>query len=160
MHFPLRTLSLCLALVSAIVSNSHAQTTQAGSNSANSVTLGIIVVSSRPDAERVLRRLQQGETFASLAKKLSIDTTAEAGGSMGTVDFSSLNPQIRDAVQDLHPGELSRVIRVPLGFAIVKLIDRGPAADVPRPSMLTQATDATGGVKFAFVVSGQGEANR
>lgn len=157
MYSLLRTLSLCLALISAVVSNARAQITQAGSNS---VTLGIIVVSSQPDAERVLERLRQGEDFTSLAKKLSIDTTADAGGLMGTVDPSSLNPQIRDAVHDLHPGELSPVIRVPLGFAIVKLIDRGPTADVPRPSVLTQAADATGAVKFAFVVSGQGEANR
>src|SRR5437764_4915009 len=111
----LRSLSLSMVLVLVLVASVYAQKSDAGSNAADSVTLSIIVVSSQTDAERILQQLHQGKDFASLSKRLSVDTTADTGGSMGTVSPSSLRPEIRDAVRELRPGELSHIIRVPLG---------------------------------------------
>lgn len=134
-----------------------AQSPPSHSSENDKVSLEIIVVSSESQAEQVLERLRLGDDFAALAKKFSIDTTAEQGGLMLSVSPSGLRPELRDAVQKLHPGELSSIIRVPLGFAIVELLSNSPGKQ--DATALTQALSATGSVKWVFTVSGQGESN-
>src|SRR5438552_8361137 len=136
----------------------YGQSAQPAPNPPDEVTLGIIVVSSEDEANRVLDRLHRGEDFGALARKLSIDTTTDQGGLMGRVSRRNLRPEMRNALQNLHLGDVSSVVRVPLGFAILKLIE-DRAAPIIRDPSLTQATDATGSVKYAFGVSGQSEAN-
>jgi len=151
-----RVLSFLLLLSAALLTLGHAQTPPAPPN--DQVTVSIIVVSSQDEAQRILNHLNQGEDFATLARKSSIDTTAEQGGSMGTVSRNSLRPELRDALEKLHPGEVSPIIRVPLGFAVFKLLDNRRTG-TSNPPALTQSLDAAGSVKFAFGLSGQSEAN-
>jgi len=116
------------------------------------------VVSSRDQAQQVLDRLHHGEDFGSLAKKLSIDTTAEQSGFMGQVFRSNLRHELRDAVRNLHPGEVSSVVPVPLGFAVLKVFENQEITGMGVP-VVTQGSNATCSVKFAFAVSGQNESN-
>src|ERR1700693_344372 len=85
---------------------------------AGEVTLRIIVVSSPEEAERILDRLKHGQDFALLAEIQSIDSTADDGGLMGKIAPSMLRPELRDALQGLGPGQISQVVRIPLGYAI------------------------------------------
>ena len=133
-----------------------AQSSRSRSNESDQVSLEIIVVSTENQAEQVLNHLRLGEDFATLARKFSIDTTAEQGGLMLSVSRSGLRPELRDAIQKLHPGELSSIIRVPLGFAIVEVLNASPKQDA---AAITQALNATGSVKWVFTVSGQSESN-
>jgi hypothetical protein len=71
---------LCLPLCS-----QAPQSTQGAPS--DDVTLQIIVVGSPEKAHHVLDELKQGESFASLAKKESIDSTADGGGSMGKMHY-------------------------------------------------------------------------
>src|ERR1700674_393553 len=104
----------CLPLIS--------QTSSAGSSvPAGEITLRIIVVSSAEEAERILERLKQGQDFAVLARLKSIDSTADEGGLMGKIAPSLLRPELRDALQGIGPGQISPVVRVPLGYAILKV---------------------------------------
>jgi hypothetical protein len=131
----------------------------AASSSSDVVTLRMIVVSTPEDAARILDQLKQGQDFATLAKQKSIDTTSDSGGLMEKVSPSMLRPELRDALQSLAPGQLSPVLRTPLGYAILLLVQRSPAPDNSTLAYVgNQASSATGSVKLTYNVSGLAEA--
>ena len=86
------------------------------------VGLRIIVVSSPTDAQQILQRLKKGEDFAALAKAKSTDPTADDGGFMGKLDPATLRPELRAALQGLSPGQLTDVIKIPSGYAILQIM--------------------------------------
>jgi tetratricopeptide (TPR) repeat protein len=122
------------------------------------VTLRVIVVDSAEQAQRIVVRLNSGEDFIAVAQAESIDPTGGSGGLLGKVTRSTLPPVLKDALVGLAPGQLSPVVRIPTGFAILKIVDdRDPAlismnADVPS----TLATEAS--VRYVIDVSGLVEA--
>lgn len=92
------------------------------SNSSSSgIPLQVIVVRSAEEARHVLAELENGEDFGELAKKLSIDPTADSGGYMGRVDPDELRAELRDAVKTLRPGTYSAVVHIPSGYTIVRV---------------------------------------
>jgi hypothetical protein len=94
----------------------------------------IIVVASEPEARQLLKRLQAGEDFADLAKAKSIHPTADQGGDMGPVDPAALNANLRTVLAKLKPGQISGVVKIPTGFAILKL---SPEEGAPSVSPVT-----------------------
>ena len=82
------------------------------------VRLKIIVVSSRNEAEELLRLAKAGADFGELAKSKSIDASAAAGGDLGTVNPNDLRTELRDAVVALKTGGLTGIVSIPSGFAI------------------------------------------
>ncbi|HUS08427.1 MAG TPA: peptidylprolyl isomerase [Bryobacteraceae bacterium] len=76
-------------------------------------------------------RLSQGEDFSVLAQALSEDpNTAANGGDLGFIPESSLekaNPELRKMVMTMQPGQVSRPIRTPEGYRLLKLITKEPA---------------------------------
>jgi tetratricopeptide (TPR) repeat protein len=132
---------------------------QRASGSGPALTLRIIVVSSNEDAQRVVARVRSGENFAVLAKTLSIDPSADDGGLLGALDPSTLRPELRAALQGLGPGDITPVVAVPAGFAIVQIVSEQEAAAVPAAG--TAMTDpanpgltAIGSVKYVLGVGG------
>ena len=121
------------------------------------VSLQIIVVSSESEALAILDRLQHGEEFAALAKARSIDSTGDSGGYMEKIVPSRLRPELRVALGGMQPGQVSRPVKTPLGYAIVKFLAATPTASGSAGGG-TPATDATGSVKYSLTVSGQSEA--
>ena len=74
------------------------------------------------------RPAEQRRDFVALAQAESIDPTAEAGGLLGRVTLSTLPPELRDALEGVGPGQLSPVVQIPTGFAILKVVeDTDPA---------------------------------
>jgi tetratricopeptide (TPR) repeat protein len=132
----------------------------ASSVPAGEVTLRIIVVSSPEEAERILDRLKQGQDFAVLAKINSIDPTADDGGLMGKIAPSMLRPELRDALQGVGPGQISQVVRIPLGYAILKVVqETAPASRNANLNMGGNAgTLASGSVKSTLTIGGLSEA--
>jgi tetratricopeptide (TPR) repeat protein len=119
----------------------------------------MIVVSSPEEAGHILDQLKQGQDFATLAKQKSIDTTSDTGGLMEKVAPSMLRPELRDALQGMAPGQLSPVIRTPLGYAVVMLVERSHAQDNSTLAYVgNQASSAAGSVKLTYNVSGLAEA--
>ena len=94
--------------------------TQSGLSGA--ITLRVIVVSSAAEAQQILDRLNHGEDFAVLAKSNSIDPNADDYGYLGRVDVSTLRPELRDALRGLAPGQVTGAIKVPGGYAILKVL--------------------------------------
>jgi tetratricopeptide (TPR) repeat protein len=122
----------------------------------------IIVVESTDAARRVLDQLAAGENFVALAQQVSIDASASNGGLVGPVSPADLRGELRAALEGLGVGELSGVVRVPTGFAILKIVppeDAGAGSKSANEagimgSQFTNALAASGGVKYVFDVSG------
>jgi hypothetical protein len=121
------------------------------------VTLRVIVVDSQEEAQRVVMRLNSGEDFVALAQAESIDPTGNAGGLLGRLTLSTLPPVLRDALAGVQPGQLSPVVEIPTGFAILKVVDDSDPANINMnaapASLATQAS-----VKYVIDVSGIVEA--
>jgi tetratricopeptide (TPR) repeat protein len=125
------------------------------------VTLRVIVVDSAEQAQRIVARLNGGEDFIALARAESIDPTAGAGGFLGRVTRSTLPPVLRDALVGVAPGQLSPVVQIPIGFAILKVVEDTDPAN--RSMNATDAADSPtlatrASVKYVIDVSGLIEA--
>lgn len=130
-----------------------------GTNS-NGLDLRIIVVDSAGQAERVLQELKNGKDFAALAKQVSTDPTASDGGYMGRLDPSTLRGELRDALKGIAPGQITDVIRLPSGYAVVKILPPSETATSQKANPAqTLPFAATGGIRYAPYVGGKGEAD-
>ena len=122
------------------------------------MTLRIIIVSTVEEAQRVVEALRAGEDFAALAKKVSIDPTANHGGLLGTLAPSALRQEVRDAIEGLRPGQISAVVPVPTGFAVFEVVAPEEAGEAPaNASVVSAAVAAPGSVKYVLGVSGYSE---
>jgi tetratricopeptide (TPR) repeat protein len=120
--------------------------------------LQVIVLRTDEEAMQVLARLREGEDFGALAKEKSIDPTANAGGYMGKFAPGQLRQELRDALQGLAPGQVSNVVHIPEGYAIVKVMGGPSAAAKDADPAGTLALAARGSVKRMLLVSGLPEA--
>src|SRR5689334_6330167 len=84
--------------------------------------LQVIVVKQPWEAEAILDRLKAGEPFDKLARKYSTDPSASAGGYIPRTSLVALRPEVRDAVNSIHDGRLTDVVRTPFGHAIIKVL--------------------------------------
>lgn len=75
-------------------------------------------------AEQALEKLNSGSPFAQVAAGYSDASDALQGGNLGWRSSDRLPAMFVEALQKLHPGELSGILRSPNGFHILKLIDR------------------------------------
>jgi len=150
---------VCVAAMLVLILGAECGTLRAQS-SPSTVNLRIIVVASAPDADRIVQHLKGGEDFSTLAREVSIDPTASDGGSMGAVDPAALRSELRDAVKGLAAGQISDVVRLPSGYAILKvaapsetdtLQNTSPARILP--------SSATGAIRYSPNVGGKGEAD-
>jgi tetratricopeptide (TPR) repeat protein len=122
--------------------------------------LRIIVASSAEQAQQILDRLKNGEDFAALAEEKSVDATAEDGGYMGRVDPAALRPELREALKEIAPGQITGVIKVPTGFAILKVLSADDSAGDKIANLARiQPLTATGTVRYTPSVGGKNEAD-
>lgn len=77
----------------------------------------------RRRAEEVLRRLERGEDFASLAVEYSQGQNALEGGDLGWRRLSELPVLFADAVAGLEPGGVSPIIESANGFHILRVLE-------------------------------------
>ena len=89
--------------------------------------LGMIVLKTEDEANKVLERIKKGESLFTLAGELSIDPYGkEHNGDIGWVRERSGNPVIENAIKDLEDGKPSEVIKTQKGYIIATIIDRRP----------------------------------
>lgn len=86
----------------------------------------LITVANTRTAEDVRRRLVSGEPFGEIASEYSTDASAERGGLIEAI--SPADPTypsgLRAALRVLEPGEISPILALDGGFAIVRLEER------------------------------------
>ena len=127
-------------------------------SSARTIAVRLIVVESPRDAENILQRLNKGNDFAVLAREESVDATAVNGGFMGKLDPETLRPELRYALRGVPPGQLSHVVKVPSGYAILKVLPESEAAQLENTDRnRLAAMSAEGSVRYSPFVDGLDE---
>ncbi|MCK5071477.1 MAG: SurA N-terminal domain-containing protein [Desulfocapsa sp.] len=76
----------------------------------------------RKRAERVHALVTNGQDFRILAQKFSDLPSAADGGDLGVFEKDDMAPYMRDAVLDLQPGSISKIVETPSGFQFFKLL--------------------------------------
>jgi parvulin-like peptidyl-prolyl isomerase len=108
----------------------------AGGDSRRTVPLRLIVVADSAIAHDILRRAQEGQDFAALARKYSSQPSAQQGGYLGRVPFADLTDDFKVALAGKEPGAAVLIARSPQ-FAIVRLLTEAEAAaadaEMPKP---------------------------
>ena len=85
----------------------------------------------RTVCEVLLRRLNNGENFATLASQYSHDVSGKNGGNLGFISRGELVPSIEKIAFALAPEELSTVVESPFGFHIIRGGEKRLARTVP-----------------------------
>jgi len=122
------------------------------------VTFRLIVVSTEAAARSVLERLRRGAEADALAAAESIDPSAARGGLIGPVALAELRAELRDALSPLTPGQLTGIVRLPIGFGVAQLAEPTAGRRRLRSSEIA-GIGATGAVQPTVSVDGFAEAN-
>ncbi len=78
----------------------------------------------RATAEKVLKRIQDGEDFATLAAEFGSDGTSETGGDLGWIDRGTTVPEFEDVLFSMTAGQLyDQIVETQFGLHIVKADD-------------------------------------
>jgi len=85
----------------------------------------------RKEAQSILERARKGEDFAELAKKYSQAPEASEGGVLGYFKHKELMPELEEVGFKLKVGEVGDLIASPLGFHILRVLER--KGGEPRP---------------------------
>jgi tetratricopeptide (TPR) repeat protein len=126
---------------------------------AATIALRLVVVDSADEAAHIVKQLKGGADFAVVAREKSTDATAIDGGFLGNVDLATLRPELRNALQGLHPGDLSPIIKLPSGYALLKVLPEAEVAHVEEVNRARQAAiAATAGIHYTPDLDGQQEA--
>ncbi|TMV44303.1 peptidylprolyl isomerase [Paenibacillus mesophilus] len=86
-----------------------------------------IEVKTKEEAAQVIKDLQNGAVFSSLAQKLSIDAaSAKKGGDLGWVEERDpfLPPSIMEAARSMKQDEISKPIQLKASFAVIQLKEK------------------------------------
>jgi peptidyl-prolyl cis-trans isomerase SurA len=82
-------------------------------------------------ADDLLRRIKEGEDFATLAKRFSDGSTAQQGGFLGVYKRGELSKQLEDQVFAMKKNQLTDVIETKQGFLILQVLERYEEGEQP-----------------------------
>jgi peptidyl-prolyl cis-trans isomerase SurA len=74
-------------------------------------------------AETALKRVQDGEDFGEIAKRLSDGSTAKQGGYLGIYKKGELSKQLEDAVFVMKKNQLTDVMETKQGFLVLQVME-------------------------------------
>jgi parvulin-like peptidyl-prolyl isomerase len=84
-----------------------------------------ILVKTEEEAQKIAGRLKKGEDFATLAKKVSIDTaSAKNGGDLGFFSAGQMVPEFESAAAKLKPGEISQPVKTKFGYHVIRVAEK------------------------------------
>ena len=92
---------------------------------------GETMVRLRADTASLLKRLNDGEPFEKLAAMYSQGPAASSGGDMGFIEKGSMLPEVEQTAFKLGINDVSDVIESPVGFHIIKVVDKRGAGLKP-----------------------------
>ena len=92
----------------------------------NTIHIAQILVATQPEALAVKKRLDAGESFATVAKEKGLDSTKDAGGDLGFVEYNDtqMDQDVMAAALKLKVGTLSAPVQSQSGYHIIKSIEK------------------------------------
>jgi EpsD family peptidyl-prolyl cis-trans isomerase len=98
---------------------------------AEQVKANEIIVKTEDEAKAVSDRLSKGEDFAKVVNEVSVAITKDKNGDMGYVSRGQRGREFDTVVFNLKVGDVSKVIKVPQGYQIVKVIEKKESQPKP-----------------------------
>jgi peptidyl-prolyl cis-trans isomerase C len=105
------------------------------------VRLRQILTQTRERANAAVAALAAGEAFAAVARRLSIEPAAVAGGDQGVLAREDLPPAFVGVVFSLAPGEVSEVVPADYGFHLFQVVEQYPEEVRPFPEVEAEIRD-------------------
>jgi peptidyl-prolyl cis-trans isomerase C len=78
--------------------------------------------------QKIKDKIKQGSNFAALALDYSEDSSRTRGGDLGYLQRDQMLKAFADAAFSLKPGQVSDIVETPLGYHLIKMVDRIPAS--------------------------------
>jgi len=97
-----------------------------------------IVMGDKAEAEKIWRRLKQGEDMGQLARKYSIAPEADNGGEVGWIAEEHLETSMGKVIFSLPIGKISPVVKTVHGFHIFKVLSKRSAGIQSLPEAITE----------------------
>lgn len=88
-------------------------------------------------ALRLLQEMQRGAPFPLVARQFSAAPSAVAGGDIGWIASSELQPELQVVAEQLQPGQVSLPVRTPRGVYIIAVRDRRAGTPAGAASVVT-----------------------
>jgi peptidyl-prolyl cis-trans isomerase D len=83
-------------------------------------------------ARDAIKRIQDGEAFADVAKELSADPGSAAnGGDLGLFGRGIMTPAFEEVAFSLPAGELSEPVKTPFGYHVIEVLEIQPEIATP-----------------------------
>jgi parvulin-like peptidyl-prolyl isomerase len=82
-------------------------------------------------ARRIIQRIKNGEDFEKLARQYSEDPSALKGGDIGFFAHGDMIKNFEEAAFELKVGEVSDLVRTPLGFHIIRMDETKTSQQAP-----------------------------
>lgn len=76
------------------------------------VLIAQIIVDSKEQAERLMGKIKQGESFSTLAMKYSLGPNAREGGELGWFNLTQIQNSLRAIISSLKEGEIAGPIKI------------------------------------------------
>ncbi len=84
------------------------------------IKLRHILVEQKYILEDILKKLQEGKSFESLASSYSQCSSAKLGGDLGEIQLERLDPSFCECVENLKVGERTNIFRTRFGYHIAE----------------------------------------
>jgi len=85
----------------------------------------------RDAIEAAAKRIEAGEDFATVAKEVSEDSSAESGGDLGKFERGRMVPEFEEAAFALAAGQVSGVVESPFGYHLIQVYEKAEGSVKP-----------------------------
>jgi parvulin-like peptidyl-prolyl isomerase len=117
--------------------------------------IGHILVATAAEAQQVVDRINQGESFASVASSTSTDTgSASQGGLLmcqGSSQWSQIDATFAAAAEAVPVGQISKPVQTQFGFHVIEALDLTPENARPLVLATVQSSDPLAQVIGTFI---------
>lgn len=100
-----------------------------------------ILVETKEEADAVIARLNNGEDFAEIAKEVSKDGSAAAGGDLGYFAKGRMVENFENAAFSMNVGDISEPVETEHGFHVIKLTGKQDTAEALKATITTAVQD-------------------
>jgi parvulin-like peptidyl-prolyl isomerase len=90
---------------------------------ADQVHCAHILVKTEQEAKAALARVQKGESFANIAKELSLCPSKKQGGDLGTFGRGQMVRAFELAAFALQKGQISQPVKTEFGWHLIKRLE-------------------------------------